>query len=84
MPDRVAASDAISLPSGNAAPMFFVDGNAAMAVVPFGVSNIEEAQFEICRQARAWRGKPVLGNVLRVQRQRGSLPALDARMMVCR
>ncbi len=79
-----ARADALRSRVASVQVMGVVAGNPSTAIVQFGASNVDEAQYEICRQALAWLGKPMPGKVLRVQRHRGNQPALDVRTIACR
>lgn len=61
--------------SGQSPPVVLVD---------LGRATLEEAEDVVCRQAAAWLRAPTSGRVLRVQRFRGSQPALEAGELVCR
>ena len=61
-----------------------IDGNPAVVIVdhlpPEGAA---EAADVICAQAGHWLRRATRGSTLRVQRDRGNQPALDAGVVVC-
>jgi len=58
-------------------------GEPPIVQVQLGNAGIEEARDTICRQAPYWLRHGVSGMTLRVQRARGSEPALDAGVVRC-
>lgn len=58
-------------------------GDPPILQVQLGSAGIEEARDTICRQAPYWLRHGVSGVTLRVQRARGSEPALDAGVVRC-
>jgi hypothetical protein len=58
-------------------------GRTRVVIVQLGQSGLSEAQPSICRQAAALFGERLSGERLRVQRHRGSQPALDVGTVVC-
>lgn len=55
-----------------------------VVLVELGRASLEEAESIVCRQAAAWLRTSTSGRVLRVQRFRGSQPALEAGELACR
>lgn len=58
-------------------------GEPPTVQVQLGTAGIEEARDTICRQAPYWLRHDSSGMTLRVQRSRGSQPALDAGVVHC-
>lgn len=60
-----------------------VIGDTRVVIVQLGQASVPEATAIICRQAEAYFNEPLAGERLRVQRHRGSLPAVDAGTIIC-
>ena len=60
-----------------------VVGGTRVVIVQLGQAGVAEASAIICRQAAARFGEQLSGERLRVQRYRGSQPAVDAGTIVC-
>lgn len=58
-------------------------GGTRVAIVQMGQASLAEAKEPICRQAAARFRQPLAGERLRVQRHRGSQPAVDEGTIVC-
>ncbi|MCX7032419.1 MAG: hypothetical protein NT046_00380 [Arenimonas sp.] len=60
-----------------------VVGETRIVIVHLGQATLREAKASICRQAAYQFKEPLAGERLRVQRHRGSLPAVDAGTIIC-
>ena len=58
-------------------------GSTRVVIVDLGGADLAEASPIICRQAAALYREPLSGEGLRVQRHRGSQPAVDAGTIRC-
>ncbi|HEY9146056.1 MAG TPA: hypothetical protein VIN36_05170 [Thiobacillus sp.] len=58
-------------------------GGRRIAIVSLGSATLAEAEGTICRQASRQFGESLAGQQLRVQRHRGSQPAVDAGTITC-
>lgn len=57
--------------------------NGPIAIVQLGQAELTEASATICRQTAYMLGSSLAGRALRVQRHRGSRPALDVGSIQC-
>ena len=58
-------------------------GGTRIVIVRLGQASLNEARANICRQAAASFDQPLAGERLRVQRHRGSRPAVDIGTVTC-
>lgn len=58
-------------------------GSDRVVIVQLGQAQLAESAATICRQAARSFGEPLSGERLRVQRHRGSQPAVDAGTIIC-
>ncbi|MFY2764647.1 hypothetical protein [Arenimonas sp. MALMAid1274] len=85
---QLAARDAAAQAAANRQRAVVVLGSTTVGgdrvvIVHLGQATMAEAQPSICRQAATQFGNSLSGEILRVQRHRGSRPAVDAGTIRC-